>query len=51
MVRSTQIALFALTLILSGCVEPGYYPISHERCSATDPVHNLDANAGTIPGV
>lgn len=51
MFRTSQIALFAMTLALLGCTEPGQYPISHQECSATDPVHELDANDCTVPGV
>lgn len=51
MFRISQIMLFALTLVLIGCAKPGQYPISHQECTAKDPVLDLDANDCTVPGV
>jgi hypothetical protein len=44
MKRLVQIALIAVSLGLTGCAEPGYYPLSGEECQPNDPVMDLDAS-------
>jgi len=38
MKRLVQIALFAMTLGVMGCAEPGHYPVSGEECGPKDSV-------------
>ncbi len=50
MKRLTQLSLFALTLALLGCAEPGRYPVSGQECAPTDPVLDMDtADCSAIP--
>lgn len=36
-------------LILAGCSEEGYYPVSGEECGPSDPVQTLDASDCLVP--
>ena len=52
MKRLTQIALVALTLAVTGCAEPGRYPVSGDECGPNDPVLDMKApDCGTTPAV
>lgn len=38
------LAMFVALLGAAGCTDPDHYPISGQKCSPDDPVHDLDMN-------
>jgi hypothetical protein len=49
MKRLVQIVLISATLGISGCAEPGHYPVSGEDCKPNDPVKDLNAADCIVP--
>ena len=47
--RLVQVFLIAVALGISGCAEPGRYPVSGEECGPQDPVLDLDAADCQVP--